>query len=293
MTSGSCPSNNITMKRAPVIGNALVTGATSGIGAACVKMLEDRGWRVWAAFLEPEIAARSTRGNVRGLSLDLEVPGSAEQMAATFLRESGGGLDLLVHAAGYVEPGQLEWIRPEDLRRQLEINTVGAHAVTRALLPELRKAQGRAVWISSTNGRMSFPGFGAYGASKFALEALADAWRIELAGDGIRLTLVEPGPVETPLWDKAGKTLDKYRETARPEALRTLRATLEGSRNDAIPVGRVVETVSRILDARRPPARVMVARRPWEIPLLRVLPDCLRDALIQRVMRMRYSRKGK
>lgn len=293
MTPGCCPSNNFTMNHAPVNGNALVTGATSGIGAACVRMLADRGWRVWAAFLEPEIAARATRENVRGLALDLGVPGSAEQMAGTVLRESGGGLDLLVHAAGYVEPGLLEWVRPEDLRRQLEINTVGAHAVTRALLPGLRKTKGRAVWISSTNGRVSFPGFGAYGASKFALEALADAWRIELASDGIKLTLVEPGPVETPLWDKAGRVLDKYRETADLQALQFVRAALEGSRADAIPVERVVAAVARVVETGRPPARVMVARKCWEIPLLRALPDAIRDALVLRVMRMRYSRKGK
>jgi len=259
---------------------ALVTGASSGIGAACVDRLAGSGWTVWATFRDLAQAAAATRGPVRGLVLDLDDPGSAGRMADVFLRESGGGLDALVHAAGYVQPGLLEWIRPEDLRRQLEVNVVGAHAVTRALLPGLRKAKGRVVWISSVSGRVSLPGIGAYAASKFALEALADAWRLELADDGLRFTLVEPGPVETPIWDKADRALEQVGVEADPAVLQAMRERLRESQSRAVPVGEAVDAVMRVLAASRPPARILLSREAWALRFLRILPDAWRDALV-------------
>lgn len=260
--------------------HALVTGASSGIGAACVDHLAGLGLTVWATFRDPAQAAAATRGPVRGLVLDLDDPGSPGRMAETFLRESGGRLDALVHAAGYVQPGLLEWIRPEDLMRQLEVNVVGAHAVTRALLPGLRAAKGRAVWISSVSGRVSLPGIGAYAASKFALEAMADAWRLELVDDGVVFTLVEPGPVETPIWDKADRALAKSGEQADPTLVAVMRERLRESQSRAVPVGEVVDAVMRVLAASRPPARVLLSREAWALRFLRILPDAWRDALV-------------
>lgn len=258
----------------------LVTGASSGIGAACVDRLAGSGWTVWATFRDPAQAAAATRGPVRGLVLDLDDPGSAGRMAEIFLRESGGSAGALVHAAGYVHPGLLEWIRPEDLMRQLEVNVVGAHAVTRALLPGLRKSGGRVVWISSVSGRVSLPGIGAYAASKFALEALADAWRVEMADDGLAFTLIEPGPVETPIWDKADRALAQSGADADPSVLTAMRERLRESQSRAVPVEEVVDAVVRVLAARRPPARVLLSREAWALRFLRMLPDAWRDALV-------------
>ncbi|MDX6766392.1 MAG: SDR family NAD(P)-dependent oxidoreductase [Candidatus Methylacidiphilales bacterium] len=266
----------------PPARRALVTGASSGIGADCARALAAAGWEVWTTYRTGEAAAAAPHG--RGLVLDLDEPDSATRMVADFHARSPSepGLDALVHAAGYVQPGLLAWLEPADLRRQLEVNTVGAHATTRALLPALRARRGRGVWISSVSGRVSLPGIGAYAASKFALEALADAWRIELAGDGIPLTLIEPGPVATPIWDKADRAMEPFRQQAGPGLLAAMRGRIEDGKREAIPVAEVTRAVLRVLDQKRPPARVMLSREAWAVRLLRSLPDRVRDALVLR-----------
>lgn len=279
----------------------LVTGASTGIGADCVRALAAAGWEVWAAFRDPAQAASATAtmsngGSVRGLVLDLEDAGSAERMASEFSRQAAGGLDALVHAAGYVEPGLLEWIGPEDLRRQLDVNVVGAHAVTRSLLPALRSRSlptGRVVWISSVSGRVALPGIGAYAASKFALEALADAWRIELGDEGISFTLVEPGPIETPIWGKAEQALDRWKDVADPGVLAVFREQVRASQAEALPVGVVSDAVLRSLEAASPPARVLLSREAWALRILRVLPDRWRDALVRGKYRAALKFPGK
>jgi len=259
-----------------------VTGASSGIGAACVEALSAAGWEVWASFRDPSQAAKATQGNVRGLVLDLEDPRSLEKMGEVLRENSGVEFDALVHAAGYVEPGLLEWIEPADLRRQLEVNVVGAHAVTRTLLPALRTRRGRVIWISSISGRVSLPGVGAYAASKFALEAMADAWRIESAGDGITFTLLEPGPVDTPIWDKADRVLDKFRSIAPPVLLAAMRQRIGEGKKEAVSVDEVTQAILRVLESKRPPARMLLSREAWVVWLLRGLPDRMRDFLLTR-----------
>jgi NAD(P)-dependent dehydrogenase (short-subunit alcohol dehydrogenase family) len=257
-----------------------VTGASSGIGAACVEALSAAGWEVWASFREPSQAAKATQGNVRGLVLDLEDPRSLEKMGEVLRENSGVEFDALVHAAGYVEPGLLEWIEPADLRRQLEVNVVGAHAVTRTLLPALRTRRGRVIWISSTSGRVALPGIGAYAASKFALEAMADAWRIETADDGITFTLIEPGPVDTPIWDKADRSLVRWAGKVPEQDLEVFRQAMRESQSRSIPMSRVTGAILRTLDSCRPPARILMGSDSWIVVLLRRVPDGLRDVLV-------------
>ncbi len=261
---------------------AWITGASSGIGAACVEALSTAGWEIWASFRDFSQATSATKGNVRGFVLDLEDPKSLEKMGEVLRDNYGVEFDALVHAAGYVEPGLLEWVEPVDLRRQLEVNVVGAHAVTRWLLPALRNRRGKVVWISSISGRVALPGVGAYAASKFALEAMADAWRIETAGDGITFTLLEPGPVATPIWDKADRALDKFSSFAPPALLTAMRQRIGEGKKVAVSVDEVTRAIIRVCESKRPPARVLLSREAWVVWLLRALPDRVRDFLLTR-----------
>ncbi|MCH9734695.1 MAG: SDR family NAD(P)-dependent oxidoreductase, partial [Actinomycetia bacterium] len=154
----------------------LVTGAGRGIGYAIAEHLASRGWDVIAGVRTERDATRLTEAGMTPVILDIT---NADHVAA--LGDSlPERLDAVVNNAGVVVGGPMEVVTPEELRRQLEINVVGQVAVTQAVLPRLRASGGRVVFMSSVNGRVSFPVFGPYCGSKFALEAVADALRMEL-----------------------------------------------------------------------------------------------------------------
>ena len=181
----------------------LITGASSGIGAATALHLDRCGMEVFAG------GARARRGDdalagasdrLRRISLDVTDAGS---IAERDRRRRRRRLDGLVNNAGIGVPGPLELLSAEELRRQLEVNVVGQVAVTQAALPLLRAAGGRVVFVGSVGGKLASQFAGAYHASKFAMEAIADVWRQELEPEEIAVILIEPSAISTPIWDKA------------------------------------------------------------------------------------------
>ena len=270
----------------------LVTGASSGIGLACVHDLAQAGCTVFAGVRRAEDGERAARlfpGRVQWLLLDVT---RADQIAAAADRVGDivgeAGLAGLVNNAGIALGGPLEYITTEVLRRQFEINVVGPHAVTRALLPAIRRARGRIVQIGSIAGRVVSPLLGPYSASKHALEALSDALRMELAPDGIQVAVIEPGLVRTPIWEKGLATSDQMMERIPPEGrqryggrLRVFRRIVERAPGRAIPPERVAEAVRHALLAPEPRTRYVLgldARiRLW---LAALLSDRMMDALV-------------
>src|SRR3954454_14454652 len=181
----------------------LVTGATRGIGRATVKRLAAGGWDVYAG-VRSEAAAEELRSDrITPVVVDI----TNEEQVAALPGAVSGQLDGLVNNAGIVVGGPVEGVPLSELRHQLEVNVVGQIAVTQALLPKLRAARGRIVFVSSLSGRVATPMTGAYNASKFALEGIADALRMEVAPWGIRLVIVEPAQTDTDMWQKADDTL--------------------------------------------------------------------------------------
>jgi NAD(P)-dependent dehydrogenase (short-subunit alcohol dehydrogenase family) len=179
----------------------VVTGTSTGIGRATALHLDRLGYRVFAGVRRAEDAVRlRSEGSERlaPVLLDVTDIGSIEAAAKTVSAEVGErGLAGLVNNAGIVTGGPLEFVPLDELRRQLEVNTVGPVAVIQHFLPLVRRGRGRVVFVSSIGGRFSQPIVGPYCASKFALEALADALRMEVAPSGIHVSLVEPGAVKT------------------------------------------------------------------------------------------------
>jgi short-subunit dehydrogenase len=172
------------------------------------------------------------------------------------------------------------------------------HAVTRALLPALRAAQGRIVTIGSISGRMAAPMLGAYAMSKFALEAWSDALRVELAPQGVEVALIEPGPIATPLWPKSMTFNRRLTEELEPGELKRCRELYGGlmdavgsyilkAEATALPPEHVVRAIEHALMAARPRARYPIglqARlRVWGAALI---PDRIRDALIKRLLKL-------
>jgi NAD(P)-dependent dehydrogenase (short-subunit alcohol dehydrogenase family) len=243
------------------------------------------GWDVYATVRRAEdgerLVAEAAAGKLRALELDVT---SDEQIAALgeHLPER---LDAVVNNAGIVVSGPLESLSAEDLRGQLEVNVVGAVALTNLVLPKLRASRGRVVFVSSLNGRISTPMTGAYNASKFAIEAIADAWRLELRQWGVKVVLVEPAMTDTDLWRRAPETLDagtaemsaEHRELYAGH-LDGLRRTIPRMQRLARPVEGVAATIEQALTASRPRSRYLVGVDVRvQVALGAIVPAGLRD----------------
>ena len=188
----------------------LITGCSSGIGAATAEALRAAGWRVFpTARAAGDLDALRAQG-FEPIALDLADPASVDAAAAAVLAPTDGALGALVNNAGYCQAGALEDVSRAALRAQFETNVFGLHQLTRALLPAFRRQGcGRIVHVGSVLGRLATPMVGSYCASKFAVEALADALRIELRGSGIWVALVEPGAILSRFRKNAAEALDR------------------------------------------------------------------------------------
>ena len=184
--------------------SVLITGCSSGIGLASAIVLKQRGWRVLATARKPADLAMLREHGFDALSLELADASSIKACASEALRLTGGQLTALVNNAAYGQVGAVEDLTVDVLRHQFEVNVIGTHDLTHRLIPAMRANKtGRIVQISSVLGLMSAPYRGAYCASKFALEGLTDALRMELHGSGIRVSIIEPGPVRTKFLETA------------------------------------------------------------------------------------------
>ncbi|WP_332663135.1 oxidoreductase [Aeromicrobium sp.] len=175
----------------------LITGCSSGIGEATAARLAQAGWTVYATARKPETLADLATGGCRTLALDVTSEDSMSSAVDTVLSETGR-IDALVNNAGYSQSGAVETLDLDDVRRQFETNVFGLLRMCQLVLPSMREqGSGRIVNISSMGGRLVFPGGGAYHATKFAVEALSDAMRFEVAGFGVKVVIVEPGLITT------------------------------------------------------------------------------------------------
>jgi NAD(P)-dependent dehydrogenase (short-subunit alcohol dehydrogenase family) len=273
-------------------GAVLVTGAAKGIGQACVTHLRARGWHVLAGVRSEQDADALQGAGVTPLLLDVTDADSIAKAAERAAGQLGGrGLDALVNNAGIAIAGPLEFLPIDALRLQLEVNVTGQIATTQAFLPLLRQARGRILFISSIAGRSALPFVGAYSASKFALEAAADALRIELAEWNLPVVLIEPGVIRTPIWETA-RNAARQNIAAMPAAAidyygKTLGAMEKRMEQGlgGLPATAVAKVVERALTARRPAPRYLIGRAARARLLLEALPDRARDAILKAGMR--------
>lgn len=180
----------------------VVTGASSGIGAWCARALKADGWRVFATARSAAAIAALEAEELEALPLDYADPASIEALVKEVLRRTGGNIDALYNNGAYAQAGAVEDMPVELLRKQFEANFFGWHDLTRRLVPVMRaQGHGRLVHCSSVLGMMPLPYRGAYCASKYALEGLMLSLRQELDGSGIHVSLIEPGPVASSLYD--------------------------------------------------------------------------------------------
>lgn len=267
------------------MGSVLVTGAARGIGLAITRHLSARGWEVYAtARSEDALAELAAMPHVHPVRLDITDRASVTALAAQLPAE----LDGVVNNAGIVVNGPVEGLSLDRLEHQLDVNVVAQVAVTQAVLPKIRAAGGRIVFISSISGWVTTPGNGAYCASKYALEALADALRMELRPWKIPVSLVEPGAIRTDIWTGILDEHDRMEAELADEHRALYRSHLAGMRKllarmqkTAADPEKVVAAVDHALTARRPKRRYLLdpASRVQKV-IVRVAPTAVTDALL-------------
>jgi NAD(P)-dependent dehydrogenase (short-subunit alcohol dehydrogenase family) len=275
-----------------VVKSVLVTGASTGIGEACALRLDRLGHRVFAGVRSENHAER-----LRGRASERLVPAfldvtNQEQIDAVAkqIADAGGSLDGVVNNAGIARGGPLEYLPLEVWREQLDVNVLGQVAVTKAMLPFIRTARGRIVFIGSIGGKVATMLMGPYGASKFAIEAIGESLRNELHPWGISVSVVEPGAIKTPIWDKGRQEADRL-EQALPEEARTryadhvaaIRKGIEMQDRQGANPDKVAAAVEHALFSRRPKTRYVVGTDARvQSAMVRLLPDRPREAIIRR-----------
>jgi NAD(P)-dependent dehydrogenase (short-subunit alcohol dehydrogenase family) len=270
----------------------LITGCSSGIGRHAAHGMRARGWRVFATTrAEPDVARLNGEG-FEALRLDYADEASIAAAADAVLVATGGTLDALFNNGGYAQPGAIEDLDTALLRAQFEANVFGWHDLTRRIVPVMRRqGRGRIVFNSSVLGFVAGRFRGAYVASKHAIEGYADTLRIELAGTGIDVVIIEPGPIEsrfrtTAIAHSAG--IDMAGSVHRAAYERDLAARSEGQAEDRFREGpeAVLKALVHAVESKRPRARYRVTT-PTRVAafLKRVLPTRAMDRIIGGVRR--------
>ncbi|EYD72958.1 Oxidoreductase, short-chain dehydrogenase/reductase family [Limimaricola hongkongensis DSM 17492] len=269
----------------------LVTGASSGIGLACARHMRNRGWRVFASCrAEADCAARRAEG-FEAPRLDYADPDSVAAGLAAVLDATGGRLDALYNNGAFACPGAVEDLPREALREIFETNLFGWHDLTARVLPVMRdQGHGRIVNCSSVLGLVGIKWRGAYVATKFALEGLTDVLRLEMAGTGIHVSLIEPGPVTSRIRANSIPHFERWidwRHSARRAeyegGLLERLYTARGPDRFELPPEAVAVKLAHALEARRPRPRYYVTTPTYlSGTLRRLLPTRALDRVLSR-----------
>jgi len=272
-----------------------ITGVSSGIGQATARHLMAAGYHVIGSVRRQADAADLTaspsgEGYFTPVLLDVTDRESVGRLRHTIeaLLPPGQSLYAIVNNAGLVVGGPMKYLTEDELRAQMEVNFFAVVAVTQQLLP-LLAAGSRVINVSSTSGIITVPLLAPYSASKFALEALTLAWRGEMLPQQIYFVLLNPGPIQTPIWNKTNRSLEnKYADT---EYAAGVARTVDISKRLArrgYPPEKVAATIARILRARRPKHRYwVVKRRFFYVGIPRFTPRAILDRVLIRVLKLR------
>ncbi|RMG25561.1 MAG: SDR family oxidoreductase [Methanobacteriota archaeon] len=259
----------------------LITGASTGIGHSTALFLAERGFYVFAgARKQEDIDALNAIDNIEGIRLDVTSSTDIEKVVE---RISQDGLYGLVNNAGIAIAGPLMEIEKEQLELQFNVNVFGLHELTKACFPLLRDSEGRIVNISSVAGQIAPPFMGPYSMSKFALEAYSDSLRRELDPFGIKVSIIEPGDVKTPIWDK--RYIDQKKIDASPFASRARkmeRYLVSRAKKSGMDPIKISKAIHHALTSKKPKIRYLIARSNLMHRLTTLLPASMVDRSIRK-----------
>lgn len=268
----------------------LITGCSTGIGRCCADGLRARGWRVFATARRADDVATLVADGHEALQLDLDDSASIHTAVDALLERTGGTLDALFNNGAYGQAGAVEDLSRDALRAQFESNLFGWVELTNRVLPVMRaQGHGRVVMNSSILGLVAMPWRGAYNATKFALEGLSDTLRQELAGSGVHVALVEPGPIESRFRANALAAFERWVDadaSVHRQRYARMRRRLEAAESTTpftLPPEAVLAAVVHALESPRPRRRyaVTLPTRLFAV-LRRLLPAALLDRLLVR-----------
>ena len=247
----------------------VVTGASSGIGEAAALRLAEEGFVVFAGFRSETDGQRmaALHSSIRPVRLDVTDRESVEAASSKVL-SSSVTLHGLVNNAGIAIGGPVEFLPIDQWRRLFDVNVFGAVMTTQAFLPQLRAHGGRIIFIGSVSGRLAAPFLAPYSASKFALRAITDALRVEVAPAGVLVSIIEPGSVRTPIWSKGCQSQRELTQLLGSQGialygndLKTLLNATELQERIGMPVDRVTQAIVHALTSRRPKTHYLVGSR--------------------------------
>jgi NAD(P)-dependent dehydrogenase (short-subunit alcohol dehydrogenase family) len=274
----------------------LITGTSTGIGRACALYLDRLGFRVFAGVRREEDALsikEEASQQLTTLLIDVTNRSMIEEAVSLIQNRVGeAGLYGLVNNAGYSVSGPFEIVSLDDVKQQFEVNLFGAIAITQACIPLLRRAKGRVVNIGSIAGIVPLPFLGPYSASKFALEAFNDALRLEVIKWGMEVVMINPGSIQTPIWDKSisiakesRRSLNIEEERLYGKVLDKMMITAEKTAARGVHPDEVSKAVADALRSKRPKSRYIVGRdAKLQYLLSKVLPARSLDRLKMKVM---------
>ncbi len=270
----------------------VITGSSTGIGRACALRLAAEGFQVLAGVRKSEdgeALCRDAPAMLTPLLLDVTQQGSIDAAAKTVSEITKGELYGLMNNAGIGGGGPIEVTPIEETRKLIEVNLIGVLAATKAFLPMLRKGRGRIVNTGSIFGLCALPTRSNYAASKFALEGITDTMRLEFRPFGMSVSIVEPGAIETPIWQKGGAARERILATADPDVLKLYASVGKFFKQrfysrSKLPPGRVADVVLDAFTTKRPKARYLIGKDARRLAFIEQLPTRLRDWVFYRMI---------
>lgn len=270
----------------------VITGASKGIGRATALHLDKKGFTVIAGVrsqVDGDALCKEASERLQPVIVDITNAEQVNQLGETVKRIVGqNGLDGLINNAGIAVAAPLEFLPIDEFRRQIEVNLTAHLMVTQALLPSIRQAKGRIINISSIGGRLAGPMLGAYHASKFAMEGLTDSLRQELAPWGIKVVIIEPGAIATPIWETGSNTADRLLAQMPPQAQQFYQKGVDGAKAFAAKASKtglapekVAEVIEQALTSPKPRTRYPVGGdAKFGVRIIAHLPDTWRDWML-------------
>ncbi len=265
------------------IQSILVTGANSGIGRATAEYLAAHGFHVYAGARNiTALEDLCNHPNITPVKLDVTSKEDVVEVKK-IIEQKTSGLFGLVNNAGITKAGPLMDISMEDLRAQFEVNLFGVHQITQAVFPLLLQTKGRIVMMSSDSGFFATPFVGPYCSSKFALEGYADSLRREIVAHGMKVIIIEPGHIRTPIWNKAETVLNggnHVESVFLKEAMAMGKYAIRKGKASGLPAIDVAKIVHAALTAKSPKLRYLVAKNKFKYQIMKILPASSVDKLV-------------
>ncbi|WP_059049327.1 SDR family oxidoreductase [Paenibacillus senegalimassiliensis] len=273
----------------------VVTGTSSGIGFATAKRLAEEGYHVLAGVRRQEDADKISQKNIEAVIVDLTNVDTLKELAKRVKDDPyHRPLRAVVNNAGIAINAPLEMVPLDELRRQIEVSVIGQVAVIQALAPALLASGGRVVNIGSLGGKISMPGFGIYSAAKFAMEAINDSLRREMASSGLKVIMITPGGVSTRMSEQGITTAERLAKLMTPEQhqrhdrlFAAVKAQAEAWASHGISPEKVATVILRAIQDRKPKTRYVVGRDSVLLTrLVRFLPDRVLDRMLRSQMNL-------